>query len=108
VSGTDDNADAPEWTPAERALLDSALDFYGAAVGLIDLSGSDRPRLRYDIEGLRAVGDAMAELEGCLRKAHKEGVPPERIAEIARLEPEMVAEMLRHDPASAPPEPAEG
>jgi hypothetical protein len=95
---------AEAWSAAERALLDSALDFYGAAEGLIDLADAERPRVRHDVAGLQAVGDAMAALEQRVRAAHEQGVAPERIAQLARLEPEMVAAMLERERT---PEPAE-
>lgn len=88
---------AESWSAAERALLDSALDFYGAAEGVIDLADEDRPRVRHDLTRLQAVGDAMGVLEQRVREAHAQGVAPERIAEIARLEPEMVAAMLERE-----------
>jgi hypothetical protein len=90
VSGTDETPAAESWTPAERALLDAALEFYGAADSVIDYGGEARPRLRYDVERLQGVRDAMAALEERVRAAHDEDVPAERIAAIARLEPEIV------------------
>ena len=97
-SATDrEDRGAEAWSAAERALLDSALDFYGAAEGLIDLADAERPRVRHDVARLQAVGDAMAALEQRVRTAHEQGVTPERIAQLARLEPEMVATMLERE-----------
>lgn len=79
-----------DWPPAERALLDSALDFFGAAESVIDYAGPDRPHLRYDADGLREVRNAMAALEERIHVAHVAGVTPDRIASITRLELEMV------------------
>jgi hypothetical protein len=90
VSEADDIADGEDWSPAERALLDSALEFYGAAETVIDLGGAERPRLRYDVNGLQAVREAMTTLEERIRVAHEAGVAPERIAGITRLELEIV------------------
>ena len=78
------------WPPAERALLDAALDFFGAAETVIEYGGPDRPRLRYDVEGLQEVRRSMATLEDRICVAHEAGVTPERIASITRLEQEMV------------------
>lgn len=82
--------DELDWAPAERALLDSALDFFGAAEAVIDYAGPDRPHLRYDVDGLQGVRSAMAALEERIHVAHEAGVTPERIASITRLEQEMV------------------
>jgi hypothetical protein len=100
MSATPKDTGAGGWSDAERALLDSALEFYGAAEGVIDLAGADGPRVRHDLTRLQAVGEAMAALEQRVREAHRHGVEPERIAEIARLEPEMVAAMLQREPTA--------
>ncbi|HEX5145581.1 MAG TPA: hypothetical protein VFV85_01055, partial [Conexibacter sp.] len=42
----DDAVDEAAWTSAERALLEAALDFYGAAGGVLDYTGRERPQLR--------------------------------------------------------------
>jgi hypothetical protein len=105
--GAPEDTGAEAWSAVERALLDSALDFYGAAEGVIDLAGEERPRVRHDIARLEAVGEAMATLEQRVREAREHGVTTERIAEIARLEPEMVAAMLERERTPAPPESAE-
>jgi hypothetical protein len=64
------------WTPAERALLDAALGYYGAAEAVIDLRGESSPRLHIDAGAMRAVRDAMAVLERHVRDAHAAGVDP--------------------------------
>lgn len=111
--------DELDWPPAERALLDSALDFFGAAEAVIDYGGPDRPHLRYDVDGLQGVRSAMAALEERIHVAAEAGVTPERIASITRLEQEIVeliiarhckesmAEAESSPPAgtSVPPEP---
>lgn len=99
-----DELDAESWTPAERALLDAAVDFYGAAEGVIDFAG-ERPQLRQDAAGFQAVREAMARLEGHVLAAHAAGATPERIAQVARIEREMVTLILtRRGAASRPPE----
>jgi hypothetical protein len=105
--GQEPEAVAGEWSVPERALLDAALDFYGAAEGVIDLSGEERPQLRRDAAGFDAVRQAMAVLEERVRDAHAAGVAPARIAEIARIEREMVELILSRGGAVAP-SPAEG
>lgn len=103
--GTNDETREQPWSAAERALLEAALDFYGAAEGVIDYAGRERPRLRHDAAGFDAVRRAMATLEERVRGAHAAGVPPERIAEIARIELEMVTLILqRRDAAPSPAE----
>ena len=94
MSVADDIGDGDDWSPAERALLDSALEFYGAAETVIDLGAKQRPQLRYDVNGLQAVREAMTTLEERIRVAHGDGVPPERIAGITRLELEVVEMIL--------------
>lgn len=101
-----DEIDGDAWTPVEQALLDAALEFYGAAEGVIDYAGRDRPQLRQDAAGFGAVRRAMAVLEERVRAAHAAGASPERIAQIARIECEMVTLILARD--SAAPSPAEG
>lgn len=88
---------------AERALLDAALAFYGAAEDVIDYAGPEPPRVRYDVGGLQQVRDAMAELEGHVRRARDAGLAPEQIARIARLDDEIVALILAR--AAEPPGP---
>jgi len=105
----DDGGDAAgeaAWTPAEQALLDAALEFYGASAEVIDYAASDRPHVRQDAAGFEAVRRAMAVLEDRIRTAGAAGIDAERIAEIARIDQEMVALILgRGDGA---PSPAEG
>jgi hypothetical protein len=79
-----------EWSAPERALLDAALGFFGAAGAVIEYRGPEPPRLRYDVERLQRVRDAMATLDDQIRRADAAGLSPERIAGITRLEPEMV------------------
>lgn len=90
-----------ELSPAEQALLEAALGFYGAANGVIDYE-SERPQLRRDAAGFEAVRRAMAALEAHVRAASAADVPPARIAEVARIDPEMVELILRREPAAAP------
>jgi hypothetical protein len=107
TSTADTPAEADAWTPPERALLDAALEFYGAAEGVIDFASRERPQLRQDAAGFEAVRRAMGALEDCVRGAHAAGVAPERIAEIARIDREMV-ELILQRGAAAAPGPAEG
>lgn len=102
-AGHDAGADA--WTPAERALLDAALDFYAAAQGVIDLAGPEGPQLRQDAAGFEAVRRAMAALETRVLAAYAEGATPERIAQIARIELDTVALIVQR--RSAAPSPCE-
>ncbi|HEX4806557.1 MAG TPA: hypothetical protein VFU94_11715 [Conexibacter sp.] len=92
-----------DWTPAERALLEAALEFYDAAQGVIDYAGSERPRLRHDAAGFEAVRQAMATLEQRVLAAHAAGATPERIAEVARMDAEMVELILRRPGAASSP-----
>ena len=105
--GSASEAGKDPWAPVEHALLDAALEFYGAAEGVIDYAGRERPHLRQDAAGFTAIRKAMATLEERVRSAHAAGVPPERIAEIARIEPEMVELILQRESA-VEPTPAEG
>jgi hypothetical protein len=100
-----DEVGEQDWTPVEQALLDAALQFYGAAEGVIDYAGRERPQLRQDAAGFEAVRRAMAALERCVVDAHAAGATPERIAQVARIEPEMVTLILQR--RGAAPEPAE-
>ncbi len=95
--------DAEPWTPAERALLDAALEFYAAAEGVIDFAATERPQLRQDADGFKAVREAMGALEEQVLAAHATGVAPERIAEIARIEREMVILILQRRGAAPAP-----
>ena len=87
--------DGEPWSAAEHALLDAALAFYAAAEGVIDFAGPERPLLRQDADGFKAVREAMGGLEEQVLAAHATGVAPERIAEIARIEREMVTLILQ-------------
>lgn len=91
----------PIGSTVERGLFNSALDFYGAAEAVIDYSGNDKPRLRYDVAGLQAVRAAMGVLEQRISLASRAGMPAEQIAEITRLEQEVVDMILlrQRDPA---------
>jgi hypothetical protein len=104
--GESDEAGAEAWTPAEQALLDAALEFYGAAEGVIDYSGRERPQLRQDAAGFDAVRRAMGVLEQRVTAAHAGGATPERIAQVARIELETVTLILER--RGAAPSPAEG
>ena len=101
--GAEDDVGEEAWTPAERALLDAALEFYGAAQDVIEYEGHERPRLRQDAAGFDAVRKGMARLEDRVLAAAAEGVTPPRIAEIARIEPEMVELILRRQSAAPSP-----
>jgi hypothetical protein len=94
------------WTPAEQALLEAALDFYGAAEGVIDFAGRDRPQLRQDAAAFQAIRRAMGALEERVAAAHTAGASPERIAQIARIEPDTIALILER--RAAAPSPDEG
>jgi hypothetical protein len=96
----DEHTGGDLWAPAERQLLNAALDFYGAADGVIDFAGLERPQLRQDAAGFEAVRRAMAALEESVRAAQSAGVTPERIAEIARIDPEMVTLILERRDAA--------
>ena len=104
--GARDEADEQDWTPVERTLLDAALEFYGAAEGVIDYAGRGRPQLRQDAAGFDAVRRAIAALEQCVVDAHAAGATSERIAQVTRIEPEMVTLLLER--RSAAPRPPEG
>ncbi len=99
--------EAERLSPVEQALLDAALEFYGAAEGVIDLAGVERPQVRRDAAGFEAVRQAMSVLEDRVRRARAAGVAPERIAEVARIEQEMVELILQRDTTAAPA-PGEG
>lgn len=100
-------AGADDWTAPERALLDAALGFYEAAEGVIDYAGRERPQIRHDGAGFVAIRRAMVTLEERVRDARDAGATPARIAEIARIDREMVELILLRDPAAARG-PAEG
>jgi hypothetical protein len=104
--GASNDVGEEDWTPVEQALLDAALEFYGAAEGVIDYAGRERPQLRQDAAGFEAVRRAMAALEQCVVDAHAAGASPERIAQVARIEPDMVTLILQR--RGAAPMPTEG
>jgi hypothetical protein len=79
----------------ERGLLNSAIDFYGAAGAVLDYAGAGRPRLRYDVAGLQAVRAAMGALEQRICVARRAGMPADQIVRITRLEPELVELILQ-------------
>jgi hypothetical protein len=95
--------DEASWTPAERALLEAALDFYAAAEDVIDFAGRERPQVRQDAAAFSAVRDAMRALEERVVAAHAAGATPERIAQIARLDGEMVRLILERGGAAPSP-----
>lgn len=100
--------DGEGWLPAERALLEAALDFFGAAEAVIDYGGPHRPQVRYDAGGLKAVRDAMSALEARICAAHDDGIETERIARITRLEHEIVVLIIARRHERAPTEVTEG
>lgn len=100
---TRDEPAEESWTPAERALLAAALDFFGAAEGVIDFAGPERPRVRHDAAAFNAVRDAMRVLEERVAAAHAAGATLERIAQIARLDGEMVTLILERRGAAPSP-----
>jgi hypothetical protein len=104
AGGDEDGENA--WTQAEQALLDAALEFYGAAEGVLDYTGRDRPQLRQDAAGFDAVRRAMALLEERVVAAHAAGASPERIAQVARIEQETIVLILQR--GGAAPSPTEG
>jgi hypothetical protein len=96
------SGDGDGWSPDEHALLDAALEFFGAAETVIDYAGQEHPRLRYDVGGLQRVRNAMASLEARIRVAADAGISAERIARITRLEAEIVDLILTRGRALAP------
>ena len=104
--GENDEIGEEALAPVEQALLDAALEFYGAAEGVIDYSGRERPHLRQDAAGFDAVRRAMALLEERVVAAQSAGASPERIAQIARIEQETITLILQRQGAA--PSPAEG
>jgi hypothetical protein len=84
----------------ERGLFKSALDFYGAAGGLIAFDHGDRPALSWDIERLQEVRAAMGALERRIAIALRAGLSTERIISITRLERELVERIAEHAAAA--------
>ena len=95
-------ADGGDWTPVERALLDAALEFYGAAGGVIEFAGDEHPHphLRQNAEAFKAIRAAMGALEQCVVAAHAAGASAERIAQIARIERETIDLILQRQAAA--------
>lgn len=109
TGGADDEAGPEALSDAEQSLLDAALEFYGASSGVIDLAGPERPLLRQDASGFQAVRRAMGVLEDRVHNARDAGVRPERIAQVSRLDPEIVELILQRDRVAAPePSPSDG
>lgn len=106
-SGAEQESGTDAWTPSERALLDAALGFYGAAEGVIEFGDGTRPQVRRDAAGFEAIRQAMGLLEERVLDAHAAGVARERIAEVARIEREMVELIIARGSVVAP-SPAEG
>ncbi len=103
--GRSDEVDEDAWTPAEQVLLDAALEFYGAAEGVIEYAGRERPQVRQDAAGFEAVRRAMGLLEERIAAAHAAGATPERIAQVTRIELETISLILER--RGAAPSPAE-
>lgn len=94
TSGQSDRDVAVEQTnvvsAVERGLFNSALDFFGAAVAVIDYRGSERPRLRWDVDGLHDVRTAMGALERRIGLACRAGFSTDQIVRITRLDRDVV------------------
>lgn len=99
VEAAPDDAEAAVASFVERALFRSALDFYGAAEAVIDYHGADRPKLRFDLDGLGGVRAAMGALERRIAVAARAGFSTERIIGITRLEPEIVEGIVARERA---------
>jgi len=85
----------------ERGLFNSALEFYGAAGAAIEYRGRDRPGLRFDLDALESVRDAMGALERRIEIAWRAGLSTERIVSITRLEQEVVELIVGRQRAAA-------
>jgi hypothetical protein len=101
-SVTGSGTDGDGWSPVERALLAAALEFYGAAGGVIELAGDEdpHPQLRRTADGFKAIREAMGALEQCVAAAHAAGISAERIAQIARIEQETIDLILQRQAAA--------
>lgn len=101
-SGADGGIDGDRWTPVERALLAAALEFYGAAGGVLEFTGDEhpQPQLRQNADGFKAIRAAMGALERCVAAAHAAGASAERIAQIARIEQETIDLILQRQAAA--------
>jgi hypothetical protein len=91
------------WTPTEQALLEAALDFYGAADGVIEHADGERPQLRRGAAGFDAIRQAMGVLERRVAAARAAGASPERIAHITRIEQETIDLILERQGAAPSP-----
>ncbi|MDO8209210.1 hypothetical protein [Conexibacter sp. CPCC 206217] len=94
-----DVAGAPVASVVERGLFNSALDFYGAAGAVIDYRGTDHPQLRWSLEGLQGVREAMDALERRIGIALRAGFSTDRIVRVTRLEPDVVAQIVERQRA---------
>ncbi len=99
VEAATDDTEATIASAVERGLFRSALDFYGAAEAVIDYHGPDRPKLRFDLDGLGGVRAAMGALERRIAVASRAGFSTERIVRITRLEPEIVEGIVARESA---------
>jgi len=90
------------WTPVERALLAAALEFYGAAGGVIAFTGEEHPhpQVRHNADGFKAIREAMGALEQRVVAAHAAGASAERIAQITRIEQETIDLILQRQAAA--------
>lgn len=91
--------ESPVVSAIERGLFRSALDFWGAAGAVIDYHAQDRPRLRWDLDGLQGVRAAMGALERRIALACRAGFSTERIIRITRLEPSVVEQIVERQRA---------
>lgn len=85
----------------ERGLFNSALEFYGAAGAAIDHRGRERPAVRFDVEALQSVRVAMGALERRIEIAWRAGLTNERIASIARLDQDVVEQIVERQRAES-------
>ncbi len=97
VEAATDDVEPTVASMLERGLFRSALDFFGAAEAVIDYHGPDRPRLRFDVDGLGGVRAAMGALERRIALASRAGFSTERIISITRLEPEIVENIVERE-----------
>ncbi len=101
--GADGEVEEDVWTPIEHGLLEAALDFYGAADGVIEHADGERPQLRRGAAGFDAVRQAMGVLEQRVMAARAAGASPERIARITRIEQETIDLILQRQGAAPSP-----
>lgn len=95
----DEREDTGVVSAVERGLFKSALDFYGAAGAAIDYRGRERPQLRWEIEALQGVRDAMRALERRIAIACRAGFSTERIVGITRLDLDVVEQIVERQRA---------